>query len=172
MQDFKIRLIEREDLDFIREIRSDPETTKYLGTFELLSKEKQEKWFEGLLNDNSRMYFIFELNKKRIGYLRITVIDYINRSMCVGGDIHKKFRGKGYSKKMFDLIFDLGFYKMNFNKMWLYALESNARARHIYKKLGFKENGISREAVYKDGKYLDYIYMDILCKEMQIEKER
>jgi len=162
--DFKLRLIEKSDLDFVAEIRSDPEVVKNLGTFVMLNKEKQLKWFSGLEKDKSKMYLIMERpdGKKRIGYVRITDIDYINRSMCIGGDIHKDHRGKGYSKYMYDLIFDLGFKKLNMHRLWLLVLEDNDRAKHIYTTKGFILEGEQRKAVYKNGKYKDYLMMSML----------
>ena len=162
---FNLRLIEKEDLPFITKIREDNETKKYLGTFVLLSKEKQEKWFDSTTNDCTKMYLIFERKNVKIGYVRISEIDYISRNMCVGGDIAVKQRGKGFSKEMYRLIFDLGFNKLNMNRLWLLVLENNKRAIHIYKKYGFVEEGRQRQAVYKNGQYMDYIMMSVLKKE-------
>ena len=162
---FSLKRIDEDDLDFIMKIRNDPELYPYLGTFVSLNKKGQLKWFENLQTDNSQMYLILFCNKKKIGYVRITQIDPVNRSMCVGGDIHKKFRGKGYAKEMYNLIFDLGFKKLNMNRLWLFVLENNDRATHIYKKLGFIEEGRQRKAIYNNGKYYDYIMMSILREE-------
>lgn len=168
---FSLNYVSEEDLDFITEIRQDPEVEKYLGTLLFTNKQKQREWFMKTCMDSTKMYFIFSesgfINSK-IGYVRFTKIDYINKSICVGGDIHSKYRGKGYSKQMYRLIFDLVFNKMNMNKCYLWVLENNERAIHIYKKLGFKESGRSRKSIYKDGKYLDYILMDILKEEYNV----
>ena len=171
---FNIRLIEKSDLDFVRKIRSHPETKKYLGTFVLLNEDKQLDWYEKVIKDESQFYFIFEStqvleNQKdeiiKIGYVRMTNIDYKNNCVCVGGDIALEYRGKSYGKEMYKLIFDLAFNQMNMNCVYLYVLETNERALHLYKKMGFKESGRLRKSVWKDGKYLDYIYMDILKEE-------
>jgi len=167
----KLRLVDEQDLDFVRELRQDPEVVKYLGSFILLNQEKQIQWFKSLINDKSKMYLILEDDNEKFGYVRITKIDYIHRSVCVGGDIHKDCRGKGLSSKMFELIFDLCFNKMNMNRVWLFVLETNERAIHIYKKNGFVEEGRQRKAIYKDGKYLDYIMMSILKDEYYNKKE-
>lgn len=166
---FNIRAVEEDDLEFIRNIRNDVELYPFLGTFEIISKAKQIKWFKSLQDDDARLYLIFETyNKKKIGYVRITQIDKLNKSMCVGGDISKDNRGKGYSKYMYELIFDLGFNKLNMNRLWLFVLETNERAIHIYEKLGFKQEGRQRKAIFKDGKYCDYIMMSILREEYKI----
>lgn len=165
---FSLSYVGEEDLEFITDIRQDPEVQEYLGTLLFTNKQKQKQWFEKTCADPTKMYFVFKesgLIDDKIGYVRFTDIDYINRSVCVGGDIHSKYRGKGYSKDMYKLIFDTVFNKMNMNKCYLWVLETNKRAIHIYNKLGFKENGRSREAIFKHGQYQDYIYMDILKKE-------
>ena len=152
----------------------DPETVDKvrdnLGTFAMLTMKDQIEWYERLVKDEHRKYFIFTKEKKteediNVGYVRMMQIDYINRSVCVGGDIHKYYRGNGRSKEMYDLILDLVFDQMNMNKCYLWVLESNSRALHIYKKIGFKETGMAREAIWKNGRYVNYIYMDLLRKE-------
>lgn len=171
--DFKLRFVEEEDLNFLSEIRKDPEVEKNLGTFAMLNKLKQREWFYSMCKDETKMYCIFEnkikgfLQKKiqKIGYVRIINIDQQNKSMCVGGDIHKEFRNKGYSKEMYKLIFELGFEKLNMNRLWLLVLADNKRAKHIYEKMGFIEEGRQRQAIFKNGEYRDYIMMSILKDE-------
>lgn len=170
---FNLRLIEREDLPFITEVRSDKETKKHLGTFVMLSKEKQDKWFDSVTTDQTKMYLILEgavqstdkPQYTKIGYVRIVDIDYLNNSICVGGDIAYEYRGKGYGKHMYDSIFDLCFNKLNMNRVWLKVLDSNERAQKLYTKMGFIKEGVEREAVYRDNKYQDYVVMSILKKD-------
>jgi RimJ/RimL family protein N-acetyltransferase len=180
---FSLRAIEEEDLEFIREIRNDKDLYQFLGTFEIISKRKQIKWFESLQNDDSKMYLIFEKYgfdeeekkqnplpniRKKLGYVRVTQIDKINMSICVGGDIQKGYRGKGYGKEMYKLIFDLCFNKLNMNRVWLFVLENNERAINLYTKMGFKEEGRQRKAIFKNGNYFDYVMMSILKDEYKL----
>jgi len=159
---YNIRPVEEKDLKFLLEIRQDPEVRDNLGTFAMLTMKDQKGWYERLEEDESRRYFIFENEDEEIGYVRMMQIDYINRSVCVGGDIHDKCRGKGHSTGMYDLILDLCFNKLNMNRVWLFVLEDNLRARHIYTNKGFILEGAQRKAIYKGGKYQDYMMMSML----------
>lgn len=165
---FRIRLLEREDLEFALNLREDSSTNRFLGTFCLLNMERQKRWFEGLQTDNTRQFLVFEKfateakDWERVGLVRISEIDFINRSMCVGGDISPQFRGKGYAKKMYGLIFHLGFNEMNMYRLWLLVMENNEVAKNLYKKIGFVEEGRQRQAVFRSGEYHDYIMMSIL----------
>lgn len=165
---FSIRYAGEEDLSFITEIRLDPEVQDNVGTLLITNKQKQKEWFNKTCADSTKMYLIFEetgLIDDKIGYVRMTDIDYVNKSVCVGADIYKNYRGKGYTKNLYPLIFDLCFNKLNMNRLWLFVLETNERAIYVYKKMGFKEEGRQRKAIYKNGKYLDYIMMSIIREE-------
>lgn len=166
---FGLRLIDESDLDFLLNLREDPSTNEYLGTFCLLNKALQKEWFERVIHDSSKKYMIFEQREKdtvlKLGMVRFTDIDTINRSMCVGGDIIPEFRGKGYATEMYRLIFKLGFDCLNAVRLWLLVLDDNDRARYLYEKVGFSYEGTLRSAVFKEGIYHDYLMMSILEKE-------
>ena len=49
-----------------------------------------------------------------------------------------------------------------FHRLWLLVAAYNQRARNLYTKLGFKEEGIQREGLYKNDQYFDYIMMSML----------
>lgn len=149
----------------MKKVRTSSHVQDNVGQTAFISDETQLRWFESLLTDESRLYAIFELNAVPIGYIRITDIDYTNRSMCVGGDIEEEICGQGHGRAMYGLIFMLGFDVWNMNRLWLKVLEHNTRARRLYKKMGFTEEGVQREAIYKNGKYEDYITMSILRRE-------
>ncbi|MCR1849586.1 GNAT family N-acetyltransferase [Paeniclostridium sordellii] len=62
---------------------------------------------------------------------------------------------------------DFMFKNLNLNKIELTTMKENIRAQNLYKKLGFKEIGIIRDAYFnsKYGEFSDIVYMDILKKE-------
>jgi diamine N-acetyltransferase len=162
---FWIRAIERADLDFVLRVRNSPKTCCFLGSFAMLSRAGQEEWFGNLMSDKTRCCFVFGRGKVRIGYVRVSEIDWVNRSMCVGGDISEEYRGKGYGKEMYKLIFDLGFEKWNMNRLWLKVMANNFVAIRLYERCGFLREGIERAAILRDGGAVDYVRMSILRKE-------
>lgn len=168
---FSLRPVDYEDLGFLMDLRNHPETRKFLGNSGKVSMDGQKKWFSKLQTVDDKQYFIFQFKKlhsdkiEKIGMIRIHDIDQTNKNMGVGGDICPSYRGKGYGKVMYDLIFKLGFEKMKMHRLWLSVIEFNTVARNLYKKKGFVETGVQREAIFQNGKYYNYIYMDILARE-------
>lgn len=163
--DFSLRTIQESDLEWIRALRSNESTWSNLGTFAFIYDLTQKSWFESLENKKSAEYLVYCKKNKNIGIVRLTDIDKINRSMCVGGDILPSVRGKGYAKNMYQLIFKLGFEEMGMHRLWLFVLDTNERAKHIYADVGFKVEGSQREAIFRAGKFHDYTMMSILEKE-------
>ncbi len=173
---FRLRPIRAGDLDYLRRLRNHPETRNYLGDPRRITAAQQKAWFRGLRGDRSRAYYLFEKRQENswlpLGMARTHDIDRRNRSVGVGGDIAPAHRGKGYGMILYRLIFELGFRKRRMHRLWLLVLDSNDRARRLYRKLGFQETGRQRKAIRRGGRYHDYILMDILAGEVARRKRR
>lgn len=71
----------------------------------------------------------------------------------------EKHRGRGYAKEAFRLTMEFGFQELNLHRIYLTVLEYNEPAIKLYEKLGFKREGVYREAIHRDGKRYDmYLY--------------
>jgi RimJ/RimL family protein N-acetyltransferase len=56
------------------------------------------------------------------------------------------------------------------HRLWLDVFETNVRAQHVYRTLGFQQDGIFREAVYRDGQYHSLLLMSLLDREYRTTK--
>lgn len=165
LNDYWLRAVEGSDLSWMKDLRNDESTWSNLGHFTFLNDAKQQKWFENINARDDVEYLIFGHKKDNLGIVRITDIDWVNRSMCVGGDILPEHRGKGHAKHKYELIFKLGFNIWGMHRLWLLVLATNKVAIHVYEKMGFVEEGKQRKAIYKNGEFVDYIMMSILDQE-------
>lgn len=152
-------------LEWARLLHNDPEVLSMLTDPHEVTPEEQKAWFDSLQKGSSRKRWVVWEDNSPIGLIRLDSIDTYNRSICVGMDIEKNFRGKGLSQLAYKELLRELFQNLAINRVWLLVNEKNERAIHIYKKLGFKEEGRQREALFKNGKYLDYISMSILRRE-------
>lgn len=166
---YRIRLIEEEDLDFIAKIRLSEHVQDNVGNVIFVNKLLQKEWLSKVSKSASEKFMILEFSDngqyQKIGMIRLTLIDLVHRSMCVGGDIVEEYSGRGHGKAMYELIFKLGFDVWGLNRLWLSVLENNERAIRLYKKMGFVDEGAQRKAIYKNGQFFDYLNMSILRNE-------
>ena len=160
-----IRLIEKKDLELLRQHRNDFKTWHNLTDINLIYKEQQESWYMNLIQDRTKKYFMVSgwvnnnniVTKEDIGFIRIDEIDALNRSARIGCDVFKSFRTQGFGTKIMDLACSYGFDYLNIHRLWLLVVEYNISAISVYKKTGFIQEGVQKQALYRDGKYYNYL---------------
>lgn len=74
-------------------------------------------------------------------------------------------RGRGFGTDAMRLICRVGFETMNLHRIELDVVASNARAVHVYEKVGFRHEGRRRACYFWGGKYEDYLIMGLLRDE-------
>lgn len=79
----------------------------------------------------------------------------------------KRYWNKGYGTDATKTILAYGFNKLKLHRIQLEVYQYNPRAIRVYKKLGFKLEGIRRQANFYRGKFHDDLLMGILKSEWQ-----
>jgi diamine N-acetyltransferase len=165
----RIRPIEEFDLSDTVGLRATPSVWMNLGTIRMIGRHEQKEWIESLSsNPKADYYILYSKEIPFIGVVRMDEIDYINRSIRVGGDILPVYQGEGYGKSMLELLKKYCFDYLNMNRMWLLVLATNDSAIRLYQNAGFVEEGCQRRAIYRHGCYIDYIMMSLLKSEYNV----
>ena len=169
-----IRILEYRDLDFSRMLHNDDSTLLRLTDVEHVTELQQEEWFKTISSSSKcKRYTVLDAETERpIGVFRVDMIDPINKSCCVGLDIAPDMRGKGYAREIYSYFLNYYFLHCGFNRLYLAVLESNDVGKNLYASIGFKEEGLFREAIYRKGEYADLIWMGILRREFDEIKSR
>lgn len=167
---YKIREIERKDLAVINTWRNDPELIRFLGApYRFINYDVDNKWFDGYMssrNSTIRCAVVTEHSDEILCLVTLADIDYINQSAVLHIMIgNQENQGKGIGAFAVSSILHHAFYNQNLHRVELDVLASNARAIHLYEKIGFKHEGTKRKAVYKNGKYEDMLCYAILREE-------
>ena len=167
---YKLRELERKDLEQINKWRNDPELIELLGApYRFINLEVDTKWYENYMgnrNSDIRCAIIQEGSDDILGLVSLVSINYMNQSAefhIMIGD--KENQGKGIGTFAVNAMLDHAFNNMNLRRNELSVLDSNERAKALYKKCGFVYEGTKREAKYKKGKFEDLLYYSILRDE-------
>ncbi|WP_026906661.1 GNAT family N-acetyltransferase [Paucisalibacillus globulus] len=166
----KLRKVCLEDLETYHSWRNDMEVMVTTSpSLDLFTLEETKQFVHDKLvgSHSSKTYIIFDKNSgKSIGITSLVNIDYKNRNAEYIIDIgEKEFWGKGYGKEALVLLIDYAFLEMNLHRVSLRVFAFNQKAINLYKVIGFKEEGISRQALYRKGNWHDIINMGILKRE-------
>lgn len=167
---FRMRELSRADLAEINRWRNEPDAVDRLGSpFRYVDSEVDSGWFNDYLSSrgsNVRLAVCDGESKALLGLVYLLNIDACSRygelSIWIPDARH---RGRGIGSFAMQGMLRHAFDDMNLHRVWLRALASNETAIALYRKFGFREEGVLREAVFKDGRYQDMLQMSILAPE-------
>ena len=150
---------------------SDPEVNKFTSRSRCTTKE-MKKWIVERLPKNKE-YKKLAIDVPGIGYIGNIGLYLTKKDKYAEFDIFigdKKLWSQGYGYDASKTILDYGFNKLNLHYIYLHVYSYSDRAIRLYKKLGFKKEGVMRECVLYKGKYYDKIIMGLLDKEWKAKK--
>ena len=80
----------------------------------------------------------------------------------LGITVHRAWRDQGVGTALMQAMIQWACDNPVIHRLDLTVFVHNARARHLYRKLGFQEEGILKEAYFKEGRFLDAVMMAML----------
>lgn len=168
-----LRPIELADTDWYFAFLYDKETRRLTGTQKHYSREQIAQYIEGKSQDRSSVLLLIATcsDDTLIGDVAIQDIHPMNRNANIRIAINNSsHRGKGYGTEALRLMLEYGFGILNLHRIELSVFSYNERAIHVYEKIGFKREGVQREALFYDHQYYDSIQMSILEHEFRSTK--
>ena len=167
----RLRAREPEDEPLLYQWFNDPEVTQHLSLRYPLSHAQEKDFIEATarIGYNSASFGVETLAERHlIGGLELGEVSPENRSAMLGiaiGD--KEFWNGGYGTDALRVLCRFGFEMMNLHRIELEVYADNARAIHVYEKVGFQTEGTRRQAVFTFGRYQDVRVMGLLEKELR-----
>ena len=163
-----LRGLKESDLENIQQWLCDSDVTKLLfqgdrpPDLEIMREDFRRK-----VRENSEIVFaiIAKTNNVHVGWAGIYEINWISRN----GELRffigqKKYWNKGFATEAVSLLIDYAFNKLNLHRVYGGANIENHGSVNVFRKLGFVEEGISKEGHFRNGKYYDLIRFGLLNK--------
>lgn len=161
-----LRAVEEEDLEMLRELTNSADYEKMIVGWSFpISRKDQQKWFENSKNGLDKIQYIIETKDDgAVGLIGLRNIDWKNG--CASGlgmrIAKKEIRTRGLATDAWMTLMRYAFNELRLNRINGSALAYNKASLRVCEKIGFKIEGIQREAVYKNGKYIDLVIMGCL----------
>ncbi|MDQ0159609.1 GNAT family N-acetyltransferase [Alkalibacillus salilacus] len=165
-----LQKVEKNDAEQYHQWRNDTDVMFSTNpSLDLYSFEETKDFVENVLMDNSssKSYIIIDRkNEISIGITSLINIDYKNRNAESIIDIgEKEYWGQGYGTEALNLLLNYAFQELNLHRVSLKVFSFNEKAIKLYQKLGFKEEGKSRQSLFRNGQWHDIIHMGMLQDE-------
>lgn len=162
------RALEREDAPTVAPWFNDPEVTRTLIGRRPLSVGGEADFIAKLNKDETGIVLgiVLRAADRLIGTVGLHLIDHVNHHAEFGiaiGD--KRAQDKGFGTEATRLMVDYAFHTLNLNRVRLCVYENNPRGLHVYKKVGFRVEGVLRQETFREGRWWDVTVMGILRSE-------
>ncbi len=159
-----LRPIGPRDVDDLIADLTDADMIRLTGTHAVHTREQIEQYCASSSGRDDRLdYAVLDRSTGQfLGDLAITELDPDNRSCGFRIALRTGATGHGYGSDATRLILDhvlsLGIHRV---ELEVYAF--NPRARHVYEKAGFVQEGTLRQALRWDGQWVDACIMSVLA---------
>lgn len=163
-----LRPIEPEDVALLHKWANDPEIRGQTGEtrpctyadtlefYQRIQKQEDRVWQAVIARDTGQII-------GETGLLRMfPAWRNTDWSLIIG---EKSARGKGYGAEAARLMLNYAFGHLNFHRVSIGVVGFNTGAVKFYERLGFKTEGIFRDAYYYDHKFSDFVMMSLLDHE-------
>lgn len=165
-----LRELSKDDIVILNKWRNDKDIVDSLGCpFRFIDVNVDHEWYQNYLRTRSssiRLAICLKESGYMVGAVYLLNIDWLSKSCEFSiwiGD--KQVQGKGIGEEATRLAIHHAFADLNINRIYLSVVTDNIRALNLYKKVGFKEEGVARDAIYKNGQYKDLVLMGMLSRE-------
>jgi RimJ/RimL family protein N-acetyltransferase len=165
-----LRPLEKKDLYLRPKWFNDEEINKTLLIDIPISLAGTEDWFSRSVKDNSKLNLSIcdKKTDKVIGMTGLLNISYKHRKaqfyITIG---EKEYWGKGLPDEIIPLVLNFGFSELGLNKIYLYTINNNNRARKVYERNGFKQEAVLKEDFFCRGQLQDITVHSIFRKRWQ-----
>lgn len=163
-----LRPLERSDAATLQPWFNDPVVTENLQIRRPVNRDFEEAFLAGLNGDEHRVILGIALRSSDalVGSTGLEDIDTINRKANFGIAIGERAEwGKGYGREATRMMVDYGFRHLNLHRIYLHVYETNPRAVRAYESIGFRREGVMRQARWQATRYVDEIIMAVLRDE-------
>ncbi len=156
----QLRRTRMEDIPAIVDLERTPAYRSFVGNWSV------EEHHEKMAGSDCR-YLIAEPESGEIaGFAILRGLASLHRSIRLQRIVVAEPQ-QGVGRFMLAGILDYVFRELRAHRLWLDVFETNLRALHVYESVGFRREGILREAIFRDGEYHTQILMSMLDREYE-----
>jgi [ribosomal protein S5]-alanine N-acetyltransferase len=150
----------------------DPEIIKMFGGSpgfsepRAMSRPDAEAWYERVSVEPNPLHWAVEQDGRFIGTTRLHRLREVDRkAQYAVGILDRTLHGQGIGQRVTRTVLTYAFAELGLHRVGLKVFAVNERAIRCYRRCGFAEEGLEREAAFVDGTWYDDVIMGVLARE-------
>ncbi len=155
------RPVTMDDIDFLFELFSRPETNKYSEYTDVKTKEEAVQIFEHFMKPGGDGLFrvmITSQTGESLGTIGLYDYSTQHKRAEIGFELMKEHWGNGYMTEAARTIMDYGFNTLDLVRIEATVDSENLPSARVLEKLGFKHEGTMKKRFYHDEKWHDELW--------------
>jgi len=131
-----------------------------------LTLEQEKDWINSFITNDNSLLLVAEYENKIIGNIDLTGSrrEAMKHTAVIGMGMIKEFRNSGLGTALLSSIAEWSKENPILELIWLQVYTENELGLNLYKKIGFKENGIIKNFFKHNNKYFDNLTMSMNVK--------
>lgn len=150
---------------YLQELAEEPDIDIAVAPGEFnMTVEEERKFIKEHRDADNSILLVVEADGQIVGVLNcMGGKRKANRhATLLGISLHKDWRDQGIGHEFMERAIEWAKGTGIVTRIELFVFARNARAIHLYEKVGFVREGYCRKALYKNGEYIDVLVMGLL----------
>jgi RimJ/RimL family protein N-acetyltransferase len=161
----ELRTVEREHVEFLRDLVNDPDVWQYLDNRPPINGVAEEEYVEEEAANEDSVSLLISVDGEPAGTIGFRPATPVDGSVELGLLVAPAHWGEGYSTDAARTLTTYAFEERRVHRVVAKAVTDNVGSCRIWEKLGFREEGVFREAAFHGGEYLDVAQYAVLAEE-------
>lgn len=160
--------INSEEKENILNWRNDSSIRELMYNDKIFTKEEHYLFIENLKADTKNNYWLVRDKRENdIGVIYLNNIDYQNRKAYLGLYANPESQIIKKGNLLMNSLHEIAFRCGGLHTLKLELIEGNEKAYRLYKRFGYKKEGVLRDYIIKDGEYKNVVVMGYIHDEQK-----
>lgn len=158
----ELRTIEQTDLEFLQKRINDPRVWRGLGMNTPINAKQEEDYFEDVVCGDDGVNLLITASGDTVGSIGLTGVTDGSDRAEVGYWVAPDHHRMGYGSDATARLVEYGFQQLGLHRIEARAFEFNDASKGLLESVGFREEGVHRDAEFVDGGYQDVHWYGLL----------
>jgi len=163
----ELRTVEREHVDFLRDLINDPEVWTHLNNRPPINGVSEEEYVEQQAAGEDSVNLLISVDGEPAGTIGFNPATPVDGSVELGLLVAPAFWNEGYGTDAARTVTTYAFEERRVHRVVAKAVTENVGSCRIWETLGFREEGVFPEAGYHGGEYVDVAQYAVLEDEWE-----
>ena len=157
-----LRTVEESDLAYLQEQINNPRIWRTLGRQTPMNAEQEAEFFEDVVCEDEHVNLLIAEGETPVCSIGLHDVDSRSDTSEIGYWVDPEYHRMGYGSDAAARLVEYGFQQLGLHRIEARVFEFNDASQALLESVGFREEGVHRDAEFIDGEYQDVHWYGLL----------